>query len=229
MIMVEATSNRPGPVSGTEALARSVEPVPTGLADWDAALHGGPVPGSTILLYGTPGAGKSSEALRLAGAVAVATDSKALVLSCEMPEPMLASYCTRLDVPLERVDFWCVHAWRTARQAITASYRAIVVDSIQPLADGNLKRVLHDLARAGDAVRVVVARVNRNGEPSGVRDLDHDVDVVARITARAIEITTKNRFAPLGSAKRVVSSGPGGRRTGAAPRSGRRPRPRHAE
>lgn len=208
-----------GPVSAATALGRSVDRLATGLSDWDEALHGGPVFGSTLLLYGPPGSGKSSEALRLAGAIAERTASKALVLSCEMPEELIASYCARLCVPLDRLDLWHVHAWKSARRAIGPSYRAIVVDSFQPFALGSVQRVLADLSAATQAVRIVIARVNRKGEPSGVRDLDHDVDVVCRITRTSIQIPTKNRFAPLGSAKRVSSGsvdrpGSGARRSG---------------
>lgn len=181
-----------GPVCARDALGADMVRIPSGLASWDRALCGGPPAGTTILLFGVPGAGKSTEALRLAGAYA--SRGRSLVLTSEMPAPQVAAYCARLDVPLDRVDVWHVHTWREARRALDGDYTAIVVDSIQPFAmRGDVGPVLRDLARATRAIRIVVGRVNKRGEVSGVRDLDHDVDVVARITKRSIQ-TLKSRI-----------------------------------
>lgn len=214
-----------GPISASDALGADVERVKTGLSSWDRLLGGGPAVGSTLLLFGVPGAGKSSEALRLAGAVAQATNARALVLSSEMPPPLLASYCARLGVPLERVDLWHGHAWRRARASLSPVYRAIVVDSLQPYARSAdaIKGVLADLEAASRAVRIVVARVNKRGEPSGVRDLDHDVDAVARVLKRTIQLT-KSRFCDAPKETRRDARSESVARRGSAPqRSDRRP------
>lgn len=223
MVTVVARSN--GPVSAADALQARVERIATGLTDWDAALSGGAVAGTSSLFYGRPGAGKSTEALRLAAAVARATGRRALVLSNEMIAEHLAGYCARLELPLESIDVWHEPSWRVARRALGGPYGAIVVDAVQPYAsrDGDVGRVLRDLAEVTGAVRLLIARVNSRGEPSGRRDLEHDVDAVIRVTHRTIEVV-KSRYcdAPT-SVARVVSSRSGDRPAGGGRRSGRRP------
>lgn len=188
MVSTSPTTTTAGPICARDALGEDMVRIPSGLASWDLALCGGPPAGTTILLFGAPGAGKSTEALRLAGAYA--SRGRSLVLTSEMPAPQVAAYCARLDVPLDRIDIWHVHTWREARRALDGDYAAVVVDSIQPFAArGDVGPVLRDLARVTRAIRIVVGRVNKRGEVSGVRDLDHDVDVVARITPRAIQVS----------------------------------------
>lgn len=224
MVTVVARSN--GPVSAADALQARVVRTATGLTDWDDVLSGGVVAGTSSLFYGRPGAGKSTEALRLAAAVARATSRRALVLSNEMTAELLAGYCARLELPLESIDLWHEPSWRVARRALGGPYSAIVVDAVQPYAsrDGDVRRVLHDLAEVPRAVRLLIARVNSHGEPSGRRDLEHDVDAVIRVTHRTID-AIKSRYcpAPKSAARVVVSSKSGDRPAGGARRSGRRP------
>ena len=59
-----------GVVAVTEAAARPIERIETGLEGLDRVLGGGLVPGSLVLLAGEPGIGKSTLLLQVAAALA---------------------------------------------------------------------------------------------------------------------------------------------------------------
>src|SRR5918999_1409776 len=85
----------------TTLAARTQPPAraPTGVAELDRVLGGGVVPGAAILLFGDPGAGKSTLATQLMAGMAVGGRTALLVSGEESPQ-QIALRAQRLNADL---------------------------------------------------------------------------------------------------------------------------------
>jgi DNA repair protein RadA/Sms len=205
-----ATAGRP--VRLREVEAAQVARLSTGLAELDRVLGGGLVPGSLVLLGGSPGIGKStltSMALEhMAGA-----GRRVLYVSGEESAAQVRLRAERLpgaalDVPvLAETDLDTVLATLEAERP-----EACVIDSVQTLlaadltgAAGSVGQVrevadrVTRLAKARGIAVVLVGHVTKEGALAGPRVLEHLVDCVLQFegererlfrTLRAL----KNRF-----------------------------------
>lgn len=191
-------------------------PRPTGLAELDAVLGGGLVPGSVTLLGGEPGIGKSTLLLQVLRAVAAAGDVTVLVSAEESArqvrlraERLGAIPPTLLVVPTTDV--------RVVDQVITGARPSlVVVDSVQTVSDplvngapGSLAQVQAcaercvALAKTEDVAVVLVGHVTKDGSLAGPRALEHVVDTVVTVEgdrhhALRLVRTVKHRFGPTG-------------------------------
>ncbi|HYF27297.1 MAG TPA: DNA repair protein RadA [Baekduia sp.] len=187
----------------------------TGIGELDRVLGGGLVPGSLVLLGGSPGIGKSTLTGMALGNLVAAGRSVVYVSGEESAaqirlrhERLEQASCQALDVPvLAETDLDAVLA------AIEAERPAVcVVDSVQTLHAAELTgapgsvgqvrevaaRVMNVAKRVGTAV-VLVGHVTKEGSIAGPRVLEHLVDCVLQFegerertyrTLRAL----KNRF-----------------------------------
>ncbi|MBI5106110.1 MAG: DNA repair protein RadA [Solirubrobacterales bacterium] len=195
----------------TEAVAR----LSTGIGELDRVLGGGLVPGSLVLLGGSPGIGKSTLTGMAMGNLAAAGRSTLYVSGEESAgqirlrhERLEHGDCRALDVPVLA---------ETELGAVLASIEAerpdvCVIDSVQTLHDPELSgapgsvgqvrevasRIMRAAKAAGTAV-VLVGHVTKEGSIAGPRVLEHLVDCVLQFegerertyrTLRAL----KNRF-----------------------------------
>jgi DNA repair protein RadA/Sms len=178
-------------VSLLDISAAPIEMLPTGLGEVDRVLAGGIVPGSTTLLAGPPGIGKSTLVLQLSGHLARA-GHVVLYVCAEEAVMQVRRRAERLDAVASRL--WL------AGQADLPSVRAhidqvdpdvVVVDSVQTLFDpeigsaaGTVSQVracaAELVARARDDGRgvVLVGHVTKDGDLAGPRVLEHLVDTV---------------------------------------------------
>jgi DNA repair protein RadA/Sms len=198
-----------------EVRAESVARLSTGIGELDRVLGGGLVPGSLVLLGGSPGIGKSTLTGMALGNLTGA-GRRTLYVSGEESaaqirlrhERLEHGPCVALDVPvLAETDLDAVLATLEAERPDVC-----VVDSVQTLhapdltgAPGSVGQVREVAARmmrvakvAGTAV-ILVGHVTKEGAIAGPRVLEHLVDCVLQFegerertyrTLRAL----KNRF-----------------------------------
>jgi len=163
----------------------------TGIADLDAVLGGGILPGGVLLLAGQPGMGKSTLLLQVAHAVA--RQQAVLYISGEESAGQVALRATRLGADQhEALSFAAsTSADDIAATIRTSQYQLVIVDSIQTLslaeitsAPGtvsqitNASNVIIQAAKQSGTAVVLVGHVTKEGSIAGPKVLEHLVDVV---------------------------------------------------
>src|ERR671922_1516765 len=200
------------PVALGDVEAPRVERLHTGIGELDRVLGGGLVPGSLVLIGGSPGIGKSTLTTGALGHLAAA-GRRTLYVSGEESAAQIRLRAERLgaaalEVPvLAETDLDTVLATLRAERP-----EACVVDSVQTLHSaaldsapgtvGQVREVATRIAevakRSGTAV-LLVGHVTKEGALAGPRVLEHLVDCVLQFegerertyrTLRAL----KNRF-----------------------------------
>jgi DNA repair protein RadA/Sms len=184
----------------------------TGIGELDRVLGGGLVPGSLVLLGGSPGIGKSTLTNMALGHLAAA-GRRTLYVSGEESAAQIRLRAERLaasalDVPvLAETDLDAVVATMRAERP-----EACVIDSVQTLhsaaldsAPGTVGQVrevasrIADVAKRSGTAVLLVGHVTKEGALAGPRVLEHLVDCVLQFegerertyrTLRAL----KNRF-----------------------------------
>lgn len=183
----------------------------SGFAELDRALGGGFVPGSTVLVGGEPGIGKSTLLL----AVCARMGDGAIYVAGEESPRQVALRAERLG--LDAGTLPVVDTTDTSElAALIAEARPVlcVVDSVQTLRTPGVEGapggpaqvrsaadVLVPAARAAQTALVLVGQVTKEGGLAGPRFLEHAVDAVLlfegdrHATLRALR-PVKNRFGP---------------------------------
>ena len=196
------------PESGTarplhEVDLTEVPRMPTGIAEVDRVLGGGFVPGSSVLLGGDPGIGKSTLLMQVAGALG-GTGGGVLYASSEESAAQVRLRADRLGLGrdegsgklfvLAETDLT-----RVLKEAVRLKTSLLILDSIQMAwlggaagaggdrarggsgAAAQLRRCATELAllakKTGMAV-VIVGHVTKDGALAGPKLLEHLVDVV---------------------------------------------------
>ncbi|MGM9568744.1 MAG: DNA repair protein RadA [Phascolarctobacterium sp.] len=191
-----------------------VERLATGIHEFDRVLGGGVVPGSLVLLGGTPGIGKSTILLD-AGLRFGQRGIKVLYVSGEESEEQTAMRAVRLGGAQANENLLIMTA--TDLDAILAQANAVqpqllIIDSIQtmynaelPTAAGSVGQVrectakLLQFAKTTNIAVMVIGHVTKDGNIAGPRLLEHMVDVVLqfegdRSYAFRVLRALKNRF-----------------------------------
>lgn len=188
----------------------------TGVSELDRVLGGGLLAGSTTLLFGEPGVGKSTLALMSLRALALAGAS-VLLIGAEESAAQVAQRARRLGPIPEGLDVASTTSVAMALALIDERRPQVcVIDSISAMSDddlagvaGSVTQVRHAagrlcaLAKATATALVLVGHVTKDGELAGPRALEHLVDTVVRIegdrygTLRVVR-AVKHRFGPTG-------------------------------
>jgi DNA repair protein RadA/Sms len=166
----------------------------TGVGELDRVLGGGFIAGSTTLLFGEPGVGKSTLALmslrELAG-----RSTPVLLIAAEESVAQVAQRARRLgDVPLG-LDVAASTNVDVAEQLVREKRPTLcVIDSISAMSDesltsvaGSVPQIRHvaerlcSVAKETDVALLIVGHVTKDGELAGPRALEHLVDTVIRI------------------------------------------------
>ncbi len=198
-------------------LGEGVEPTrSTGVAELDRVLGGGFISGSTTLLFGEPGVGKSTLALMVLRALAQSS-VEVLLIAAEESAGQVAQRARRMgEVPVG------LHVATTtsvdAAIALLGARRPTlcVVDSVSAMSDDALSSVagsvpqvrnaaerLCAVAKSSGSALLLVGHVTKDGELAGPRALEHLVDTVVRIegdrqgSLRLVR-ALKHRFGPTG-------------------------------
>ena len=164
----------------------------TGIAEIDRVCGGGLVPGSTILVGGDPGIGKSTLLLQVAAALAAGSGAAAYITGEEAID-QIRLRAERLGVADSPVALAAVSSVRDIVEALDAAPapQLVVIDSIQTMyldtldsAPGTVSQVrgaaqeLIGLAKRRGFVLVLVGHVTKEGVIAGPRVLEHMVDTV---------------------------------------------------
>jgi DNA repair protein RadA/Sms len=201
---------KPVPLGEVEAL--EVERVETGSGELDRVLGGGLVPGSIVLIGGSPGIGKSTLMSAALGRVQ-SSGRRALYVSGEESAAQIRLRAERLGPEALAVPV----LGETSLETVLASLEVerpdvCVIDSVQTLrcealtgAAGSVGQVrevaarLERFARERGSAVILVGHVTKDGTLAGPRVLEHAVDCVLQFegepqrtyrTLRAL----KNRF-----------------------------------
>src|SRR5205814_6424506 len=200
------------PVRLAEVEAPHVPRLSTGIAELDRVLGGGVVPGSLVLIGGSPGIGKSTITAGALGNLA-AGGRRVLYVSGEESAAQVKLRAERLGTAALEVQIVA----ETDLDAVVATIEAerpevCVVDSVQTLVApgltgtagsvGQVREVagrLMRVAKERDVAVILVGHVTKEGALAGPRVLEHLVDCVLQFegerertyrTLRAL----KNRF-----------------------------------
>ncbi len=184
--------------------------LPSGILEFDRVVGGGLVAGSSVLVGGEPGIGKSTLLLQLASAYA-ARGSTVLMATAEESVDQVAMRAERLGC--ENVSVVAeADVDRIIGHATTGEVAAVVVDSIQMVATAALTGVpggvnqvresaqrLVRFAKASGTTVVLVGHVTKDGSLAGPKQLEHLVDVVMSLEGEAelglrVLRSQKNRF-----------------------------------
>ncbi|MGH2843819.1 MAG: DNA repair protein RadA, partial [Solirubrobacteraceae bacterium] len=191
----------------------------TGIGELDNVLGGGLVPGSLVLIGGSPGIGKST-LTTMALANLVAAGRRTLYVSAEESAAQIRMRAARLSVGEPMAIPVVAETDLDAVLATLARERpeVCVVDSVQTLhcaaltsAAGSVAQVrevaseIMRLAKANEIAVLLVGHVTKDGALAGPRVLEHLVDCVLQFegererTHRTVR-ATKNRFGSIDQA-----------------------------
>jgi DNA repair protein RadA/Sms len=179
------------PVPLSQVASTPVTRVVTGIGELDRVLGGGLVPGSLVLLGGSPGIGKSTLTNMALGNIA-AGGHRTLYVSGEESAEQVRLRAERLSASALEVPVLAETDLDAVLHAIaTHSPSVCVVDSVQTLrcaemagAPGSVGQVrevaarIMDLAKARSVAVVLVGHVTKDGALAGPRVLEHLVDCV---------------------------------------------------
>ena len=190
-----ATSRRGGPAIDFVGLRGETAGPPrrlTGIAELDRVCGGGLVAGSTILVGGDPGIGKSTLLLQAAAAFA-ARGSTAAYITGEEAIDQIRLRAERLGVADRPVGLAAASSVRDIADSLDSAEAPdlVVIDSIQTMyldtldsAPGTVSQVrgaaqeLIGLAKRRGLIVVLVGHVTKEGLIAGPRVLEHMVDTV---------------------------------------------------
>jgi DNA repair protein RadA/Sms len=203
-----------GAVELSRISADGVDHMATGIGELDRVLGGGFVGGSSVLLAGDPGIGKST--LLLQAAEAIAESGKTVLYATgEEALEQIRIRASRLGVTGDRVFMVGTGDALTIVDHIVNLKPAVtIVDSIQtathPDLDspaGTVSQIrecaafLGDIARASHTALVLSGHVTKDGNIAGPRVLEHQVDAVLQMSGDKVGMLrmlhgVKNRFGP---------------------------------
>jgi len=163
----------------------------TGIADLDAVLGGGFLPGGVVLVAGQPGIGKSTLLAQVAAFIA--RQKPVLYVSGEESVSQVKLRAERLGaVGSENLQLASSNSAEDIAASIqTGQYNLVIVDSIQTLslaeissAPGSVSQITNSsnaiirAAKSANTAVILVGHVTKEGSIAGPKVLEHLVDVV---------------------------------------------------
>ncbi len=163
----------------------------SGSRELDLVLGGGIVPGSLTLIGGSPGIGKSTLLLKIAGNLAMQSQ-KVLYVSGEESTGQIKMRANRLEANHDKLYLLSeINLQSVLSEIVNESYKFIVIDSIQtlysddiPSAPGSVTQVrtitfeLMRIAKSRHIPIFIIGHITKDGSIAGPRVLEHMVDTV---------------------------------------------------
>lgn len=185
----------------------------TGIGEFDRVTGGGLVPGSLVLIGGTPGIGKSTLLLSVSHNIAEKYDGKVLYVSGEESPQQIKMRADRLGVTSEKLLILPEIEMDTILgYIIRYEPSVVIIDSIQTMvhsavesAPGSVSQVrecaglLQRVCKKSGIPVILVGHVTKSGAIAGPMVLEHIVDTVLFFEGENIRDfrilrTRKNRF-----------------------------------
>jgi len=184
-----ATTQKATPITKVEE--DNITRFTSGSSELDLVLGGGIVPGSLTLIGGSPGIGKSTLLLKIAGNLAK-NNHKILYVSGEESAGQIKLRANRLDANHDNLYLLSEINLSSIQQEINSNeYNFIVIDSIQtlysdetPSAPGSVTQVrtiTFELMRIAKSMHIpifIIGHITKDGSIAGPRVLEHMVDTV---------------------------------------------------
>jgi len=185
-----------------------IERFSSGDSELDLVLGGGIVPGSLVLIGGSPGVGKSTLMLKLANNV----NKKVLYIAGEESPSQIKLRADRLNVKNDNLFIMPEIVTENIIEEIKKGYELVIVDSIQTIYSQNLQSAPGSVSQVREAtfelMRVaketktpifIIGHITKEGSIAGPRVLEHMVDTVLYFegdTSKELRIlrSFKNRF-----------------------------------
>ncbi len=175
----------------TDIKAEDITRFSSGSKELDLVLGGGIVPGSLTLIGGSPGIGKSTLLLKIAGNLAK-ENKNVLYVSGEESASQIKLRGDRLGANSKNLYLLSeINMENIQTEIESRDYQFIVIDSIQtiyssetPSAPGSVTQVraitfeLMRIAKAKDIPIFIIGHITKDGSIAGPRVLEHMVDTV---------------------------------------------------
>jgi DNA repair protein RadA/Sms len=175
----------------TEVNEDNITRFPSGSKELDLVLGGGIVPGSLTLIGGSPGIGKSTLLLKIAGNLAK-QNKDILYVSGEESAGQIKLRANRLDANHDKLYLLSeINLGAVITEINNRTYDFIVIDSIQtlysdetPSAPGSVTQVrtiTFELMRIAKSLHIpifIIGHITKDGSIAGPRVLEHMVDTV---------------------------------------------------
>ena len=159
--------------------------------EFDLVLGGGIVPGSLTLIGGSPGVGKSTLLLKVAGSIAK-SGKKVLYVSGEESAGQIKLRANRLDSNNENLFLLSeIKLEEIQDEFLRQNYEVAIIDSIQTIysssltsAPGSVSQVreitfeLMRKAKDSNIAMFIIGHITKDGSIAGPRVLEHMVDTV---------------------------------------------------
>jgi len=192
----DTKTNNPTPtktkaISITKVGEDNITRFSSGSRELDLVLGGGIVPGSLTLIGGSPGIGKSTLLLKIAGNLA-RDNRRVLYVSGEESAGQIKMRANRLEANHDELYLLSEINLQSVLSEISANlYQFIVIDSIQtlysdetPSAPGSVTQVrtitfeLMRVAKTNHIPIFIIGHITKDGSIAGPRVLEHMVDIV---------------------------------------------------
>lgn len=183
-------------------------------AELDMVLGGGVVPGSLVLIGGSPGVGKSTLLLKI-GSNLARQNRNVLYVSGEESAGQIKLRAKRLNANVDNLYLLAeISLEKVLTELHERSYECIIIDSIQTMysetigsAPGSVtqvRQITFDLMRIAKERQIaifIIGHITKEGSIAGPRVLEHMVDVVLYFegdSGHELRILRgfKNRFGP---------------------------------
>ncbi len=180
--------------------------------EFDLVLGGGIVPGSLTLIGGSPGVGKSTLLLKVAGSIA-ASGKKVLYVSGEESAGQIKLRANRLEANHKELFLLSeIKLEEIQDELLRENYEVVIIDSIQTIYSSNLtsapgsvsqvREITFELmrkAKESDIAMFIIGHITKDGSIAGPRVLEHMVDTVLYFEGEASKELRmlrgfKNRF-----------------------------------
>jgi DNA repair protein RadA/Sms len=178
-------------ISITEVEEENITRFPSNNSELDLVLGGGIVPGSLVLIGGSPGVGKSTLLLKIAANIAQ-QNQDVLYVTGEESNAQVKMRASRLDANVKTLYLLSeIRLDHVLAELSNRTYQFIVIDSIQTLysenvssAPGSVSQVreitfeLMRIAKERQIAIFIIGHITKEGSIAGPRVLEHMVDVV---------------------------------------------------